>query len=265
MKKLLVPTDFSDSSTRALDAAVILANLFLAEITVFHAFRRGRSGEMNEYLESNAEEEMEKLLYAYRPRLEEGASLTGSTVIREPVEAISRHAEQEQYDLIIMSTQGEGGIKGFLMGSTTLEVVRKTKRPLLAIPSEASLKGMEHFVLAIDEKGIMQSDTLSLFRELAKTLDATVSIYHQTENQRYQVPNLIVDAAMEGIEHNFHQEVSEAEVWEGILKYVEQQEADLLCLIRRERGFFQELFHHSVTREELSACSIPMLLLHERN
>jgi|GEM_PF-3663792 len=264
MKKILVPTDFSENSIPALDAAVLLANRFLAEITVFHAFRRGRSERMDEYLESNAEAEMEELLYQYRPHLKEGASLIGSTVISHPVEAISDHVRQERYDLIVMSTQGEGGIKSFLMGNTTLEVLRRTQTPLLAVPRGVAVQELQHFMLAIDEKGVLESKTLGLFRKLADSFGASVTIYHQRENKRYQAPNLILDAALEGIDHSFHQEVSNAEVWEGILQYTEQQNVDLLCLIRRERGFFQQLFHHSVTREELSACSVPMLLLHER-
>jgi nucleotide-binding universal stress UspA family protein len=264
MKKMLVPVDFSDNSLKALDFAIPLANRFLAEITLYHGFSKSRSEKIEEYVQRNAEEEIEALVNEIRPSLREGAAIIGAAVMGDPVSAIAERMEKHHYDLIIMGTQGEAGIKGFLMGSVTLEVIRKVQTPVLAIPREAAYRPVKTAVFALDDMGLDFPNTLQPLRNIVYTFEGTIKVYHQVERATTAIPNLLVDSALEGVHHSFHQEVSEEEIWSGILQYAQEQEADLLCLIRRERGFFGGLFHQSVTREELTASSIPMLILYDK-
>lgn len=263
MKKMLVPVDFSDNSRKALDFAVALANHFLAEITLYHVFSKGRTEKMDDYLRQNAEEQLENLTNEVRPSLEDGATVIGATVMGDPVSRIADRAGVQDCDLIVMGTQGEGGIKGFLMGSVTLEVIRKVHIPVLAIPQEAAYRPIKTAVFALDDTGLTSPQTLQALRDIVYAFGGVIRVYHQVEEARTAIPNLLVDSALEGVQHSFHQEVSEEEIWSGIHHYAREQDADLLCLIRRDRGFLERLFHRSVTREELNVSPLPILILHD--
>ena len=263
MKKILVPTDFSDNALQALLYAVSLAKHTGAAITIYHVFRTGLSERMDGYVRQSGEEQIDGLIQRIQPTLEGGASVNGVVIQGEPVDSILDRTARQTYDLVVMGTEGETGIKGFLVGSVTLEVIRRTRQPVLAIPVNAKLTLPQRMIFALDDQGISTTGVLRPLREIAAAFDAEVKIYHQGREVKTVVPDLLVDEALDGLRHSFHQEASEEEVWESILQYTLDQKGDLLCLIRRERGLLERLFHHSVTREELSSSPVPLLILHD--
>lgn len=264
MRKILVPTDFSDNAFQALRFAVLLANYNGSAITIFHVFRPGLSERMDGYVRQGAEEKIDELIERVHPRLEGAASVNGVVIQGEPVEAILDQLNHRPFDLVVMGTTGESGIKGFLVGSVTLEVIRRTSRPVLAIPTHARLSLPKQLIFALDEQGISSTDVLAPLRQMATAFEAKIKVYHHREREANpMVPNLLVDEALEGLPHSFHQEASETEVWQSILQYTLEQRGDLLCLIRRRRGFLERLIHHSVTREELSTGPVPLLILQD--
>jgi len=266
MKHLLVPTDFSGNARQALRYAVGLANHTGAKITLYHVY--GSSVSVSErasaYERQRSEERIDVLLQEMQPRLEGGASLQGAVIQGNPVEAILNYAARQPADLIVMGTQGESGIKGFLVGSLTLELMRRTQQAVLAVPAQARCTPPRHMIFALDEHGISAPSILQPLREMAAAYGASISIYHQSRELTAAVPNLLVEAALDGLEARFHQDTSEEEVWNSILRHTLAEEGDLLCLIHRNRSFLERLFHRSVTREELSASPIPLLILHDR-
>ena len=58
--------------------------------------------------------------------------------IGEPSEAILQAGHRLQPELIVMGTHGLGGLRKFLLGSTTERVLRGTEWPLLAVPPAAA-------------------------------------------------------------------------------------------------------------------------------
>jgi nucleotide-binding universal stress UspA family protein len=263
MKKILVPTDFSENAYQALRYAIRLANHTGAALTLYHVFRSGLSERMDGYVRQSAEEQIDELIQRVQSSLEGAASVNGVVIQGETVDAILDRTARQSYDLVIMGTEGENGIKGFLVGSVTLEVIRRTQKPVLALPANAKLTLPQRLIFALDDQGISTTRVLQPLREIAAVFDAEVKVFHQSKELKAVVPDLLVDEALDGLRHSFHQEASEEEVWERILQYTLDQKADLLCLIRRERGFLERLFHHSVTREELSSSPVPLLILHD--
>ena len=143
LRRLGVPTDFSEPSRSALDLAVALAVQLggeggtMPELRVFH---RGWSVEAQD---DPALEERE-----LRPQLERAAAVAarhagGGPVppIRtevvwasDPAQGIAAHAQQERMDLLVMGTHGRGGLKRLLLGSVALDVTRSAPVPVLLVP-----------------------------------------------------------------------------------------------------------------------------------
>lgn len=264
MKRLLVPTDFSENAARALEYAIALANRRMGAITLFHASIPTVSQRTEQYLYQEAERQMEALVETYRSQMGPAASLTGVVTVGEAVPAIINQSHSG-YDLLIMGTQGESGIKGFLLGSVTYEVMRRAEIPVLAIPQHAKVHPLRNILLAIDKFSVSAPETLVPLRELAQVFSAEIHVIHLTteEHAHAAVPDLVVDAALEGTHRHFREEKAEDEIWAEVRRLADPESYDLLCLVRRERSFMERLVHHSVTREELSTCQIPLLILHD--
>lgn len=135
LKRILAPTDFSDLSIRGVRYACQLAKDVGAEITIFNVVIVDESGpnklEMEEHKQGLDE-------FVTKNVADAGANLT----IRKLVDAgpaykaIIDRAENEQIDLIVMSSHGRSGLSRMLIGSVTDKVVRGARCPVLVVPLE---------------------------------------------------------------------------------------------------------------------------------
>jgi nucleotide-binding universal stress UspA family protein len=154
IKKLLYPTDMSETSNHAFSYAVSLANRYDASITIFHALKNPMPTSENlvtnvignskwqELLSRNKTEVVEKI----RLRLEKFCEETKAELpacpflmeevivqIGNPVDVILQEADQKNYDMIIMGAHGHGAIAGAVMGSVSRRVVRRSTTPVLVV------------------------------------------------------------------------------------------------------------------------------------
>ena len=124
IRKILVPVDFSDQSHRAVDLATEFAKGLGASVTLLHAeevlvYRGVRYVEILNI--SSAKEErkaVESKLADWLGELEgAGVSARSMLVEGDPRKVISRVAEEEGTDLIIMGSRGHSMLRDVLMGS----------------------------------------------------------------------------------------------------------------------------------------------------
>ena len=139
-RRVLVPTDFSTASEWSFDSAIELAGTTGAELLVLHV-RSTRPSNPDE-LRFPADE----TLYAYAEqvqldKLRERAGRMNSGVATrmivrkapDPGAEISRAAQSEQADLVVIATHARHHVAHLIIGSTTLKVLHETRVPLLAI------------------------------------------------------------------------------------------------------------------------------------
>lgn len=141
LKRILVPTDFSPPSQRALIHALRLGREAGAEIYVLHVAEdlhtpRGCSAheylEMRDHSRRRVKDEMTEFLKAL-PGGDLGATLHLIAVEGVPSSEIVREAVEHNVDLIVISTHGHTGFQRFLLGSTADKVVRLAPCPVLVI------------------------------------------------------------------------------------------------------------------------------------
>lgn len=154
IKKILYPTDLSDTAKHAFGYAASLAQRYGASITFLHVVEElsentslllsSMLGEerWNELKEKSDEESgeliKERLDRFCRDMEKEHVDCTLSVdqiLVRHgtPVRSITREADHGGYDLVVMGTHGQGGIADAMMGSTARRVTRRSKVPVLVI------------------------------------------------------------------------------------------------------------------------------------
>jgi nucleotide-binding universal stress UspA family protein len=142
LKRILIPTDFSEHSGIALNYACEFARRFDAELHVLHVVQDVYSllpepglafpppGDYMADLRASAEKSLGDVLKA--------ADAAGVRVVREvregvPFLEIVRYAKEREIDLIVIGTHGRSGLAHVLMGSVAERVVRKAPCPVLAV------------------------------------------------------------------------------------------------------------------------------------
>lgn len=142
LKRILVPTDFSEPSERAAVYALELAKRYGAEVHCVHVsdipadlmatsayYMTGPS----EQFVDQVRDESKKSLEAFAAK--NFAGLGAKTVFLEgrPFVEIIRYARDEKIDLVVIATHGRSGLKHALFGSVAEKVVRKAPCPVLVV------------------------------------------------------------------------------------------------------------------------------------
>jgi nucleotide-binding universal stress UspA family protein len=144
VKRILVPTDFSDPSRDALDMAIEFARRFSAHLTLFHASELPTyvfpdavmpvTPQVMAELQRSSRQELERLASEVRAA---GVAVDFESVVG-PTDAEICHAAGEKHiDLIIMGTHGRTGLRHALLGSIAEKVVRRAPCPVLTVRPSA--------------------------------------------------------------------------------------------------------------------------------
>jgi len=141
-KKIVVPLDGSGWSQRAVPHAIDIARANNAEVILLHVFRppgaeytdqlalAGQEGQIQQLREA-----MKQYLIGVRTELRE-ENVTVRTQVIEGFNVpalICDYINDENVDLVVMSTHGRTGIARFLFGSVTRDVMEGVKVPVLLI------------------------------------------------------------------------------------------------------------------------------------
>ncbi len=138
-RRILVPTDFTETSDRALDLALDLAARVDGSVTVMHSYEIPVIGFPDGALVATAD--IATRIAEVSRRALEGivAKRRGKvpieSVLREGVawEEINAQAEEMRADLIIVGTHGRRGLTRALLGSVAENVIRTGTRPVLVV------------------------------------------------------------------------------------------------------------------------------------
>lgn len=138
--RILVATDFSESSDKALELAGGIAKMMGATMIIMHAYsvpsQEQGEGMLYAGFERESPDACERRLHAIRPCIE-GVEVQHRLLKGDPATEILKMAEVEKIALIVMGTHGRAGLSRLLMGSVAEEVVRRATCPAMMIKMPA--------------------------------------------------------------------------------------------------------------------------------
>ncbi|MBS0303829.1 MAG: universal stress protein [Proteobacteria bacterium] len=141
-KRILVPTDGSEITAKALQHAIALAKLSGGELfalSVKEPFPYSAISEMQpvppqEFYDAQERIAAQRVAAAVDAAKAEGVGCHGHTTeALHPWEAILDHASTQNCDLIVMASHGRRGVAALLLGSETQRVLIHSKLPVLVV------------------------------------------------------------------------------------------------------------------------------------
>ena len=141
-KRILVPTDGSDITAKAIDTAITLAKSVNAElytISVKEPFPYSAISEMQptppqEFFDAQERIASKRVQHVVEKSAAAGLTCHAHTVeALHPWEAIIDHAKRLECDLLVMASHGRRGVSALLLGSETQKVLTHSKVPVLVV------------------------------------------------------------------------------------------------------------------------------------
>jgi nucleotide-binding universal stress UspA family protein len=142
LKKILVPTDFSEFSERSILYGISLAEQYNAELYIFSAIDDRIFDDSlfvvyaeHEILQNRRRIYEEQMNKAVEKIMVQHPNIKLHKTIKQGIAFVEiiNFAREEDVDLIIMGSHGKTGIAHLLIGSTTEKVVRKAPCPVLTV------------------------------------------------------------------------------------------------------------------------------------
>jgi nucleotide-binding universal stress UspA family protein len=280
IKKILVPTDFSQNSKAAFEYALGLAEEINGSVKVVHiysdyapdmpladpAFTAAAGQSITDIQES-----LDKFI------AEEVAVVGTATVSKvkveteicygSPVQDLVEFSKSGDYDLIVMGTAGEKNWNELMFGSVSTHVSQQAHCPVLLIPSGSSFKSIKNIVYAcdFDHKSFKHTGLIS---DTAKKFGADVHLFFvkTEENDRLDYAKDVEDMRKvfndqaPSLNYTSHI-VEEDDVVEGINHFGKDNAIDMVVAVTKHRNFLSRILHSSKTKELAIYSELPVLVI----
>lgn len=182
---ILVPTDFSELSRRALRAADQWVRLLGGRITPLYAYegttdldgfhffgpKRTIVGDL-----TTIEREVRQLLDEFS-RQDVDAEHLGESVFIMGNPALTIAKVALEHDLVVISSHGRSGLSRFFLGSVTDKLIRLSPVPILVVADEPALTSLERILVFTD----LSSNSEAAFpyaRNIARATGASVELLY---------------------------------------------------------------------------------------
>jgi nucleotide-binding universal stress UspA family protein len=272
MNTILVPVDFSPASRNAATFAAELAKLLHTRLLLFHAYMLPTPISEVPYAMvtvDNLQKENEDLIKKEADWLHDQFGLEVEWLVRIGIasDEVKTISKEKEIGLIVIGMKGAGGFDK-IIGSTTTNVARKVKTPVLVIPHDATYTPIKHITYASD---FSYKTTVPLFQpmlELARAFKAKVHILfirqtHGGDTELELTGKRSNEIIFEGLDHEYAI-IEEPSVNHGISSYLQQQKSELLVMVAHKHTFLERVFSKNHTTAMAYETHVPLLILQDK-
>ncbi|KZE76315.1 universal stress protein [Myroides marinus] len=276
MKKILFPTDFSETANNALVYALRMAENQGATLFVLHAYEMPViSATANPVMVQDVYKSIELSNFE---NFKDQVPLIREIAKRHNLDHVPMHfileegflntimkkrVKEEEIDLVVMGTNGNSGLDKKILGSNTANAIGSLGVPVLSIPHDAIFDGINSIAFTTLFSS-QDKTTLETIVKMAKGFDATVKCIH-VSNNKDKVDNAIINSWKENFKNDnvkFYI-VENNDVEKAVFDFLDQENIDLLVSVKRNRTFFEKLFTSSMTKKLSYHNYVPVLAFHE--
>jgi len=288
MKRVLIPTDFSENSINICEYAASIIGNDNAEMLLFHilpdmlmvpdsSFPAGIDSNallnsnylnvLNEQAKISMQNLKDHLLKFVITKGFENISINSTISSGDAEWEIMDACEQFTPDVIIMGTRGSGN-KGFLEGSMAEKIMSKANIPVIAVPENCSCK-VPGKILYATNFGENDYRKLVLLFKLFEKQDIVIYVTHFNIDGKHEMGN----AKMSELKRAFAEERSKGKIFFNIINsldkdtslglFCQEYQIEMIAFISHKTNIFQNLFSHKIHKKDFFKLNLPMTALHD--
>jgi nucleotide-binding universal stress UspA family protein len=278
MKKVLLPTDFSENAYNAAKYAVQL--LSGVECTFYllntytpviynneHLVYNASQPTLTEIYRKKSQQGLERILRRIKRNFNNDRhqfkKISSFNLLNDEIKDL---VEEKEIDLIVMGTQGATGAQEILFGTHTVHAIKRARCPLLAIPSHYEYQNPQDILFPTDYEAEIPQ-ILGTLKELAEMHSSSIHILHVyfgvdlTPNQTSRKRAL--GRSLKNVGHHFYS-VTEKSVTRAVYDFQEENDIDMLAMVNNKHSFFENLLFTPVVNEIGFNVKVPFLVIPSR-
>ncbi|WP_299667825.1 universal stress protein [uncultured Polaribacter sp.] len=276
MKKIVLPTDFSQTAMNAIRYAAKLFENDFCRFYILHAYQQDiyESGilvtketfsEVAKTANQNSLVQLRKVLKQIKqhaPNPKHNYKIISADNIL--VDEVDKIVEERDIDIIVMGTRGKTNDKKLTFGSHTLQVLKYVKCPVLVIPQDYEYTAPKKVVFSTDFSMPYQKRELLFLSELISGYQSQIAVLYVSEMKKL---SLREEKNKHFIEENFNTKntsfitIDGKNVVKTINSYIKNHTPDLLVMINRRHSFLENILFQDTINKIGLTITIPFLVL----
>ena len=277
--KIVVPTDFSESSVRALDFAVQIAKKTNAVILLHHIVEGFQDTRMYGNTQPSSEEKLlmnlmdiaahKKINEMIAPLQAEGIEINVSVDVGSVYTSIAEKIASDNVDLIVLGSRGHSKLGKKYLGSNSNKVIRNSNHPVVVIEGEVNIDNIKNIVFTSEFEDEPQKviEELNDWQSITGAKITLLKINHPDFTMKHDdIVKALNEFALRKHIKNYEIAIyTDIDPTHGIIHYAEHNQADMIFVgTDFYRGLLERLWHRrtQVAEEVATHTAIPVISYH---
>ena len=273
MKQILVATDFSQSAGNAFEYALGVAKVLELEVVAIHAIGPTEGVNNNTYAAifiddyyNNNRQALKEWAETYTSRDEykdvEVSTICGVGFLKN---VLDKYIQDHYVELLVMGITGSTNIKG-IVGSNVSTILSVIKTPTLIIPQESKFTSEPVITLATDYETRLSAQDMNALNEMAAAFKSdklkVLYVSEKADAKHLDTEETKLKELIKTAEPEFNY-ITNSKPLNGIMEFVENNQTDILCLVKHHHNIIYRLFNRSMVNAVLNKSVKAVLVLHE--
>jgi universal stress protein E len=293
-RRVLVASDFSESSATAIRQAVWMARRCGLSVSFAHCLEHLRraahsltfkakidllSAEGDLFQREIRQESDRKLKQQIHDAGADDLPMSIETLLGEPVIELTHAVQQEGYDLVIVGSHGQSGWREFLVGSTARKLIRKCPADVWVVRQDAPVP--PRVMLATTDFSDVSRKAVIRGIQVAERTGAVIHLLHVIDSG--DIPDNLLERIPDGMSmrqaineeasnrlqeftatlppaaSRMHSHISYGVPWKEIMHFVQKHSIDLVCTGTVGRSGIKGLLLGNTAEKILEACHCSVL------
>ncbi|MDX1941733.1 MAG: universal stress protein [Saprospiraceae bacterium] len=275
IKKILLPTDFSDTAQNAFRYCLRIADTYGAAIELLHViYPEYQAMDIPVMAAKAMQDKVEAAKEVSRQFVDLGITQVQATyqfqsmpnihaeiMIGNPVTVIKDIAKRDAADLIVMGTREKHNAIDKTFGSVTTGVIEYAPCPVWVIPSEASYENIDIIAYAAE---LNESDPYHIWKAI-QVLEPFHPLLHcvhvgngASSDAKMADMELFFTQNAPALQVNFHNTKGDA-ITDKLEEFAETYDVDVLVMYAPHHNLWQRIFLQSITKKMALQTSVPIL------
>lgn len=281
MKRILIPTDFSNNAWNAICYAMqlfrnqeclfYLLNTYTPVIPSSRFMAPMVNGvRIEDAVRASSENGLIKTVgrirMAFNNPRHSFETISSFNLLADEVKDV---VDSFNIDLIVTGTKGASGMDEVFMGSNTVRIIKNTKKcPILAIPQHFDYESPSEIAFATDFNRFYSQSELIPLIDMAKSFEATIRIVHVqyeikalTELQQFNLDML--RKYFTGLEHYVHTVSELNSVSQTLEVFSKELDIHLLAMLHYQHSYMEKMTREPIVKRTAFHTQIPLLVIPE--
>ena len=261
MKNILVPVGSSKNAESHLKYAIDFAKTFGAKLYVIQIFNiKTKAGTLIK-VDHLLERESLAFLKAHVEKVDtKGVEVVVKTFRGKLIETLELVCKTADIDLILIEPRTNSIKEEVYLGKTSGKIIKQTNIPALIVPENFKFTPIDHILIALKSAVIKKEDALDPLIALKKQFNSKIDLL-LVETSFHNKGDFEVNEELASLvnQTSYYENPT---TFQGVLENCNVDYPDLLCVVRRKRGFFTKIWdNNTILKKDFNSSKLPVLVL----